>query len=32
VKFPPMEDPPPGHVIRIVPERVGGIGPWTDRH
>ena len=30
VKFPPMDDPPPGHLIRIAVERVGGIGPWTD--
>lgn len=28
VTFPPMENPPPGHVIRIAPERVSGIGPW----
>jgi PPOX class probable F420-dependent enzyme len=30
VKFPPMDDPPPGFRIRIAVERVGGIGPWTD--
>jgi PPOX class probable F420-dependent enzyme len=30
VKFPPMPDPPPGVVVRITAERVGGIGPWTD--
>ena len=30
VKFPPMDDPPPGVRIRITPERVGGIGPWTE--
>lgn len=29
VRFPPFDDPPPGHVIRIRPERVGGVGPWT---
>jgi PPOX class probable F420-dependent enzyme len=28
-KFPPMDDPPPGVVIRIAVERVGGIGPWA---
>jgi PPOX class probable F420-dependent enzyme len=28
VKFPPMDDPPPGLVLRITPERVGGVGPW----
>jgi PPOX class probable F420-dependent enzyme len=27
--FPPMPNPPPGYVIRILPERVGGVGPWT---
>jgi len=29
VKFPPMPNPPPGHVIHIAPERVGGVGPWS---
>ena len=29
VKFPPMDDPPPGYVIRTTPERVGGNGPWA---
>jgi PPOX class probable F420-dependent enzyme len=29
VKFPPMEDPPPGFVMRIEVDRVGGVGPWT---
>ncbi|HEU5206965.1 MAG TPA: PPOX class F420-dependent oxidoreductase [Gaiellaceae bacterium] len=29
VKFPPMDDPPPGHVLRIEVERVGGVGPWA---
>lgn len=29
VKFPPMDDPPPGHVLRIRPERYGGVGPWA---
>jgi PPOX class probable F420-dependent enzyme len=28
VKFPPMDDPPPGFVMRITPERVAGVGPW----
>jgi PPOX class probable F420-dependent enzyme len=26
VRFPPMENPPPGYVLHIVPERVGGHG------
>jgi PPOX class probable F420-dependent enzyme len=29
VRFPPMDDPPPGHVIHIRPERIGGMGPWA---
>jgi PPOX class probable F420-dependent enzyme len=29
VKFPPMDDPPPGVTLRINPERIGGVGPWT---
>ena len=29
VKFPPMDDPPPGVRLRISVERVGGIGPWA---
>jgi PPOX class probable F420-dependent enzyme len=28
VKFPPMENPPPGYITRITPERLGGVGPW----
>jgi PPOX class probable F420-dependent enzyme len=27
-KFPPMDDPPPGFVIRISPTKVRGMGPW----
>jgi PPOX class probable F420-dependent enzyme len=29
VKFPPMDDPPPGVVVRIAIERLGGVGPWA---
>jgi PPOX class probable F420-dependent enzyme len=29
VRFPPMDDPPPGHVLRITVDRIGGIGPWA---
>jgi PPOX class probable F420-dependent enzyme len=29
VKYPPMDDPPPGFVIRITPEKVSGEGPWA---
>jgi PPOX class probable F420-dependent enzyme len=28
-KFPPMDDPPAGHVMRIAVERLGGVGPWA---
>jgi len=28
--FPPMADPPPGVVMRITPERLGGLGPWLE--
>ena len=28
VRFPPMDDPPPGHRMRITVERIGGVGPW----
>jgi PPOX class probable F420-dependent enzyme len=30
VRFPAMDDPPPGVRMRIAVERVGGIGPWAD--
>jgi len=29
VRFPPMDDPPPGSVVRITADRIGGVGPWT---
>jgi PPOX class probable F420-dependent enzyme len=29
VRFPPIDDPPPGFVMRITPERIGGVGPWA---
>jgi PPOX class probable F420-dependent enzyme len=29
IRFPPMDDPPPGQVMRITVERIGGVGPWT---
>jgi len=28
VKWPPMDNPPPGCVTRILPQRIGGLGPW----
>jgi len=30
VKFPPMEDPPGGYVVRTTPTRIIGVGPWED--
>jgi PPOX class probable F420-dependent enzyme len=29
VKFPPVDDPPPGVVVRISVDRLGGVGPWA---
>lgn len=31
VKFPPIDNPPPGRVIRIAVDRVSGVGPWTEQ-
>lgn len=28
--FPPFPNPPEGHIIRITPTRVGGVGPWAE--
>ena len=30
VRFPPMDDPPPGVRLRIAVDRVSGVGPWVD--
>jgi PPOX class probable F420-dependent enzyme len=30
VRFPAMDDPPPGVRMRITVDRVSGIGPWTE--
>ena len=29
VKFPPMDDPPPGFITHIAVEHIGGVGPWA---
>lgn len=29
VRFPPFDNPPPGFVLRITAEKVGGVGPWA---
>lgn len=31
VKFPPMDNPPPGYINRIRVDRITGVGPWTGR-
>jgi PPOX class probable F420-dependent enzyme len=31
VKFPPMDNPPPGYITHIAVERIGGVGPWATR-
>ena len=31
VKFPPMDDPPPGFVMHTAVERIGGVGSWARR-
>ena len=31
VKFPAMDNPPPGVISRIQVERISGAGPWTGR-
>ena len=30
VRFPPMDDPPPGTVVRITVDKISGVGPWTE--
>lgn len=30
IKFPPMDEPPPGYLVRVSIERLGGQGPWGD--
>jgi PPOX class probable F420-dependent enzyme len=32
VRFPPMDNPPPGYITRIHVERVAGVGPWATGH
>jgi PPOX class probable F420-dependent enzyme len=28
-RFPPVDDPPRGYVLRITPESISGVGPWS---
>jgi PPOX class probable F420-dependent enzyme len=29
VRFPPMDNPPPGFITHIRVDRIGGVGPWA---
>lgn len=29
VRFPPIDDPPPGYITHISVDRVSGVGPWA---
>jgi hypothetical protein len=31
VKFPPMDNPPPGYITHISVDRIAGVGPWAAR-
>ncbi len=30
VRFPPMDNPPPGYITHITVDRVSGVGPWAE--
>ena len=30
IRFPDIDDPPPGFITHIAVERIGGVGPWAD--
>ncbi len=32
VRFPPMDNPPPGFITRIRVDRISGVGPWAAQH
>ncbi len=32
VRFPPIENPPPGYITHITVNRVAGVGPWAAGH
>lgn len=32
VRFPPMDDPPPGYITHIRVDRISGVGPWAPHH
>lgn len=29
VRFPPMDDPPQGSIVRITIDKLSGVGPWS---
>jgi PPOX class probable F420-dependent enzyme len=29
VRFPPMDNPPPGYITHIAVDRISGVGPWA---
>jgi PPOX class probable F420-dependent enzyme len=31
VRFPPMDNPPPGYITHISVDRISGVGPWATR-
>jgi PPOX class probable F420-dependent enzyme len=31
IRFPPMDNPPPGYITHITVDRVAGVGPWAAR-
>ena len=31
VKFPPMDNPPPGYITHVRVDRITGVGPWASR-
>jgi PPOX class probable F420-dependent enzyme len=30
VKFPPVDNPPPGFILHFTVDRIGGVGPWAE--
>jgi PPOX class probable F420-dependent enzyme len=32
VRFPPVDNPPPGYITHILVDRVAGVGPWAEQH
>ena len=32
VRFPPVDNPPPGYITHIAVDRIAGVGPWSNQH